>query len=187
MIERRFAELRAADVVFGVLSGHASVFDQETRIRDYHEVIAPTAFDRALREQQDVVLLANHDGLPLAATYAGNLHLLKDSTGLAVRAELPDTTMGRDVEALTRAGILRSMSFGFQVRDEEWTPRDGGGDLRTIKDVDLFDVSVVTFPAYAGTDLALRAMNAPDRPPTNVPRVTARGQAALIRARLKVK
>lgn len=185
-VERRFTELRA-DVAAGVLTGHASVFDQETRIRDFYEVISPAAFDRALRENQDVVLLANHEGLPLAATYAGNLHLSKDGTGLAVRSELPDTTMGRDVEALTRAGILRSMSFGFQVRDEEWSSRDGGGDLRTIKDVDLFDVSVVTFPAYAGTDLALRALGAPEGRPTTVPHVTARGQHALIRARLKAR
>ena len=49
------------------------------------------------------------------------------------------------------------MSFGFVVRDETWQPGDGGPDVRTVLDVDLFDVSVVTFPAYPQTDAAVRS------------------------------
>lgn len=180
-LERRTVEARAA--VEGTrLVGYASVFDEETRIRDFHERVDRAAFDRALRENQPVALLVNHDGLPLATTYGGTLNLSTDAHGLRMAAGLPDTSLGRDVRELTSRGDLRSMSFGFVVRDEEWSVRDDGAQLRTIKDVDLFDVSVVTFPAYAGTEVSLR-----NRPaPTDVPRVTARGQHALIRARLRI-
>lgn len=185
-MERRFTRTDAATLEGNRLSGHASVFMEQTRIRDFVERIAPCAFDRALRERHDVVLLANHDGLPLGTTYAGTLRLATDERGLRIDSDLPDTSLGRDVRELARRGDLRSMSFGFQVTDEDWSKRDDGTPLRTIKDVTLFDVSVVTFPAYAGTDVALRAMNPPHGPhATDRPRVTARGQAALIRARIK--
>lgn len=184
-MERRFVKTDRASVDGMRLRGHASVFNEETRIRDFWELVHPGAFDRALRENQDVVLLANHDGLPIGATYAGTLRLGVDDRGLAIDADLPETTLGRDVAELTRRGDLRAMSFGFVVREDEWTTRDDGSQLRTLLDLDLFDASVVTFPAYAGTDLALRYAGELPTPPATRPRVTARGQHALIRARLK--
>ena len=179
-MERR--EYRAATAVEGNrLIGHPSVFNQRARIKDFWEEVAPGTFDRALREQHDVVCLANHDGLPLGRTTAGTLRLGTDADGLTLDNDLPDTTLGRDVRELVRRGDLRSMSFGFQVTDEAWSVLEDGSQLRTIRDVDLFDVSVVTFPAYAGTDLALR-----HRPTITTPRpITAREQAVRIRARMR--
>lgn len=177
-VDRFTAEFRAT-VEGNKLVGHAAVFGQRARIRDFDEEIDPAAFDRALTEQQDVVLLANHEGLPLARRSSGTLRLSTDRTGLRTEADLPDTTLGRDVRELTRRGDLRSMSFGFVVRSDDWTTTEDGMQLRVIRDVDLFDVSVVTFPAYAGTDLALR-----NRPPTQ-PALTARDQAVRIRARIR--
>lgn len=183
-IERRFVRADSATLQGNTLRGHASVFNEETRIKDFWEQIDPAAFNRAIREKHDVVLLANHDGLPLGATYSGTLRLGTDARGLAFDNDLPDTTLGRDVRELTARGDLRSCSFGFQVRDEEWSVKPDGSQLRTIRDVDLFDVSVVTFPAYAGTDVALRAMNAPN-PPTPPRPITATEQLVRIRARMR--
>ena len=182
-MERR--EYRADTTVEGNrLVGHASVFNQEARIKDFWEQVDPAAFDRALREDQDVVCLANHDGLPLGRRSAGTLRLGTDTNGLTQETDLPDTTLGRDVRELVRRGDLRSMSFGFVVTDEDWSVREDGSQLRTIRDLDLFDVSVVTFPAYAGTDLALR-FDESRRPKIHPAPITARDQVVRIRARIR--
>lgn len=179
--DRFTAEFRA-DVAGNKLTGHAAVFNQRAMIRDFAEQIDPRAFDRALSEAQDVVLLVNHDGLPLARTASGTLRLAKADRGLAMSADLPNTTLAADVRELTRRGDLRSMSFGFFVREDEWSNLDDGTQLRTVLDVDLFDVSVVTFPAYAGTDLALR-----NRPPmhTKPKPIPAWDEAVRIRTRIR--
>lgn len=176
--DRFTAEFRAA-VEGNTLRGHAAVFNERAIIRDFAEQIDPAAFDRALSEQQDVALLVNHDGLPLARTSSGTLRLGKDDRGLTIVADLPNTTLAGDVRELTRRGDLRSMSFGFIVKADSWSNLEDGTQLRTVLDVDLFDVSVVTFPAYAGTDLALR-----NRPPikNNTP-LSAWDEAVRIRAR----
>jgi HK97 family phage prohead protease len=179
--ERRFAEFRA-DVSTGRLVGHAAVFDQETRIGEFLERIDRSAFDDVL--DGDTVLQLEHQGLPLARTTSGTLRLGKDATGLVVDADPADTTAGRDLRALVARGDLYSMSFGFTVAQDSWERRDDGQHLRTIHQVGrLYDVSVVTFPAYLGTDVALRHAFGDVPAPPNTPRYTARGQAALIRAR----
>jgi len=176
-------EVRAA-VEGNRLAGHAAVFGQETFISgwDFYEVISSRAFDRVLKEDQDVVLQVDHQGMPIARTKAGTLRLGKDSTGLTIDAEIADTSLGRDVRELVGTGVLSSMSFGFTVAVDAWSRRKDGGQLRSVEEVGrLYDVSVVTFPAYAGTDVSLRSRlgDAPKIPA----RDTARGQAALIRAR----
>lgn len=179
-MDRFTAEFRA-DIQGNKLVGHASVFGQRAQVRDFHEEVDPAAFTRALAENQDVVLLANHEGLPLARTTSGTLRLSTDRQGLRTEADLPDTSLGRDVRELTRRGDLRAMSFGFIVKDDDWSDLEDGTQLRVIRDVDLFDVSVVTFPAYAGTDLALR-----NRPaPRTTPALSARDQVVRIRARIR--
>lgn len=178
-MERRSVQIRADIAASGRLTGHAAVFNQETRIGDFYEVISPGAFDRVLRERQDTVLQAEHAGLPMASTWAGTLTLGTDSDGLTMDADIADTSLGRDVRVLVGRGDLRSMSFGFTVSEDVWTVRKDGAQLRTITELErLWDVSVVTFPAYAGTDVALR--NEIVTPP-QMPRITARDQAARIR------
>lgn len=182
-MERRTLEVRVA-AEGNRLVGHAAVFDQETFISgwDFWETINSRAFDRVLREDQDVILQVDHQGMPLARTTASTLRLSKDSVGLVMDADLPDTSLARDVRELTRLGVLSKMSFGFTVAEDAWSRRKDGGQLRSVEEVGrLYDVSVVTFPAYAGTDVALRSQlgDAPKIPP----RGNARGQAALIRAR----
>lgn len=179
-MERRTLEVRAA-VEGNRLVGHAAVFDQSELIRDFYESVDRRAFGRVLRERQDTVLQVDHAGMPLARTTSGTLRLGVDSTGLTIDADLADTTLGRDVRTLVDRGDLSKMSFGFQVAEDAWHVRKDGAQHRTILDVGrLFDVSVVTFPAYAGTDVALRAAVYGDLPkiPT---RPSVRGQVARIR------
>lgn len=149
-------EVRAADKG-RTIGGYAAVFNSTADIGDsFREVIAPGAFAGAL--SQDVRALVDHDtGRVIGRTTAGTLRLSEDATGLAVEIDLPDTTDGRDLATLIERGDVSGMSFGFIVTKQTW---DETGDIpiRTIEAVDLREVSVVAFPAYDDTTIALRSL-----------------------------
>jgi len=142
------------------LEGYAAVFDQlSERMFGFVEKIAPGAFTRAIKENQDVRALVDHEPSKLLGrTKSGTLSIKQDDHGLSVKIDPPDTSTGRDIVESVRRGDVDQMSFGFVIRDESVERGAGpdGLDVRTINDVDLFDVSVVTFPAYPQTDVSLR-------------------------------
>lgn len=151
--------LRAEDSGDGLsLSGYASVFDADYEITDalgtYTERVAPGAFTRTLDHGADVRLLINHDGLPLARTKSGTLKLSEDDTGLLTEAQLDgESPTVRSLKSAMDRGDADQMSFAFRVTRQEWN--DDYTD-RTIREVQLFDVSVVTFPANPATSVSLR-------------------------------
>jgi len=153
------AEVRADDD--GILvEGYAAIFNEETDIGGYfREKIEPGAFSEAIG-RDDVVFLINHDGLPLARTRSGTLTLSEDDKGLKIstRLEEGDPDVARIVGKMKR-GDLDKMSFAFWPDVQEW---DDSGDipLRTIKKASLHDVSIVTTPAYDGTEIGLRSLEA---------------------------
>jgi len=181
ILESRTAILRDVEVRRDVnrgdigFAGHAAVFDQRTSIGNplswgFYEQIATGAFTKTIQEA-DVRFLIDHDpSLLLARTKSGTLRLSEDKLGLATDADLASTTYGRDLAILLERGDVSQMSFGFQVPKgkDEWTieqvETDDGTtvdvEVRTIREAKLFDVSVVTFPAYEGTDAQLRSMTA---------------------------
>lgn len=139
------------------IGGYAAVFNTETDIGWFRERIAPGAFATAI--SGDVRALFDHDpGRVLGRTISGTLRLAEDATGLSCEIDLPDTSDGRDVETLVARGDVSGMSFGFRVTREEWDETNPQSPLRTILEVELFEVSVVTFPAYADTEIALRSL-----------------------------
>lgn len=153
------AEIRAeADGI--KVSGYAAVFNQEADIGGwFREVIAPGAFDEALG-RDDVVFLINHDGLPLARTRSGTLSLSVDDHGLKMETTLdPDDPDVKSIIPKMKRGDLDKMSFAFLPEAQEWDETTDP-PLRTIKKASLFDVSIVTTPAYDGTDIGLRALAA---------------------------
>lgn len=158
-MKRLVAEFRA-EVTGDTLRGHAAVFGQQADIGPFVEELAPTAFDAVLAGDPDVRALINHDpNLLLARTTNGSLKLATDDTGLAVEFKIPDTSYGRDLQVLVGQGLLTGMSFGFTPGEEQWSRTDGGRRLWTHTSVaELWDVSPVTFPAYDGTDVGLRAL-----------------------------
>ena len=155
-------EVRAADDGSVKVEGYAAVFDEETNIGDvFREVIRKGAFRNALERKDDVAFLINHGGLPLARTRSGTLELEEDERGLKVRSTLDgsDPDVARIVPKMRR-GDLDKMSFAFSVPKggQNWAGTDADGlDLREITDTVLYDVSIVTEPAYGGTDIALRS------------------------------
>jgi len=151
-------ELRA-DTDARTITGYAAVFDQETRIGSmFREVIRPGAFTRAIEERQDVKALWNHDAnFILGRTVADTLTLSEDDHGLRITIDPPDTQTGRDmVESISR-GDVTEMSFAFVAREEKWVEDPEQLALRELIDVDLYDVSPVTYPAYSGTSVGLRS------------------------------
>ncbi|MDQ0456037.1 HK97 family phage prohead protease [Rhizobium paknamense] len=148
------------------VAGYAAIFGEVTMVGDlFEETIAPGTFARSLRGD-DIRAFYDHDtALVLGRNRAGTLRLAEDARGLSVEIDLPDTTAGRDVRTLIARGDVSGMSFGFEAVGEEWDftralPR------RTITDVNLFEVSIVSIPAYAGTSIALRSLECARRSDT---------------------
>jgi HK97 family phage prohead protease len=110
-----------------------------------------------LNDGADVRLLIDHEGVPLARTKSGTLALEEDERGLRVEAELdPANPDAMRVLSAMRRGDLSQMSFAFRtVKDSYNSDRS----VRELKEVQLFDVSIVTFPAYEETVAELRSRN----------------------------
>lgn len=146
----RTMEVRAAGSM--VLEGYAALFDEETDLGAFREVIARGAFDDVLED--DVRLLIDHEPPPLARTKNGTLQLSVDDKGLKYRAELVDTQVARDLYAMVKRGDISQSSFAFTIAEQEW---DSTAELRTVTKVArLFDVSPVTMPAYEQTSVVAR-------------------------------
>jgi HK97 family phage prohead protease len=137
-------------------TGYAAVFNSPSEdLGGFIEYVAPGAFKRSLQSRNEIKLLWNHDsGEPLASVRGGSMQLVEDERGLKVTATLPQTSRGRDVAELLRSKVIDSMSFGFNVIKDSWS-RDG--QTRTLESVRLFEVSVVSFPAYAATTAQVRS------------------------------
>lgn len=162
------------------LEGYVTEFDVETTLAEgqpyaWREVIRRGAFASSLAADGSIKLLHSHDtGRVIASRKmrggkaSGTLELMEDERGLKFRAEIPDTTEGRDLIVQVERGDLDGMSFGFETVRETW---DDNQRKSEILEVRLFEVSVVAFPAYnkADFDLVLRSAGASDKPRQHTP------------------
>lgn len=142
----------------GVISGHAALFDSLSEdMGGWFERIAPGAFAASILED-DVRCLRDHEEcMVLGRNRAGTLKLAEDDRGLAIECPLPDTSYARDLAVSLARGDISQMSFGFSVmspNDEVWE-NIGGKTVRTLLRVKLYDVSPVTYPTYASTDVQI--------------------------------
>lgn len=153
------AEVRSLDTGDGALKigGYAAQFNKEATGLSFREVIAPGAFSRSLQSGEPVYLLVNHDtnGIPLASTASGTLNLSEDEVGLRMEANLdPANPKAQELYSAINRGDIAKMSFAFTVAPEGSSRSDG---LRTLTDLNLFEVSAVTWPAYNDTALGARS------------------------------
>ena len=157
-----------ADPTGNTIEGHAAVFGQTTNICGcFDETISRGAFDKT--DFTDVVLSVNHDisKIPLARsrnnTKNSTLQLSVDDMGLDTRSVL-DIENNQEAKALYSAiqrGDMSGMSFIFDVSDDAWTGEDTDHPARTITGIGkVYEVSVVSFPAYDGTDINARSQSA---------------------------
>lgn len=158
-LERRaWAECRAEASDNGrKIRGYGIVFNSmSVDLGGFREIIAADAVDRTLNEGLDVRALVDHDSAKvIGRTRSGTLRLRKDSRGLAVEIEPDDEiSYARDIMRAVARGDVSGMSFAFRVIEDEWN-YDSKTPIRTVTDMRVSEVSIVTFPAYQTTDVGV--------------------------------
>lgn len=162
--ERRvipIGELRVSRATDGPtkINGHAAKFDMLSEdLGGFRERIAPGCFAKTI-QSDDIRALWNHDSnIVMGRNKAGTLRLWEDSAGLAYEVDAPQNQFIRDmVLSPIERGDVSQCSFGFYTLQDKFTKVDGEW-IRTLLEVELFDVSPVTFPAYNSTDVAVRSL-----------------------------
>ncbi len=171
-MERRFlsaatcpVRLEKRDGNQDILAGYAAVFytpdDPGTEFQlysDCKERIMPTAFDRAIREGQDVRALFNHDpNCLLGRRSAGTMKCSADKRGFLYEIVPGDTSIARDVCQHVKRGDVTGSSFSFRVVKQMFAT-EGDMDIREVHDVDVYDAGPVVFPAYDATTAGMRSI-----------------------------
>jgi hypothetical protein len=137
------------------IKGHAAVFNSIADLGWFKEMVQPGAFKDSIIVD-DIRALFNHDAnYVLGRNKPGTLILAEDERGLAVDIEPPGTQWANDLITSMERGDVSQMSFGFETIDASWDVIDTE-EVRVLKRVKLWDVSVVTFPAYDQTDAQVR-------------------------------
>lgn len=139
------------------LVGYAAIFDSPSEPMPFTEYVKRGAFSKTINDGADVRLLIDHEGVPLARSKSGTLVLEEDDKGLRVEAELdPNNPDAARIMSAMKRGDLNQMSFAFRTIKDNW---NNDRSVRELREVQLFDVSVVTFPAYEETVAELRNKN----------------------------
>lgn len=137
---RRPVEIRAA--ADGTFTGYGSVWGV---LDSYGDVVAKGAFSQTLREYgaegRMPALLWQHDMADPCGTW---IEMREDDHGLYVRGRFADTARGRDARTLLMEGAISGLSIGFRTRKSKVDDETG---IRTLLDVKLYEISIVTFPA----------------------------------------
>ena len=143
-----------------VIEGYPIVFNQETDLGEWREVIEPASVnDKLLR---DVALMVGHDFgmIPLAHSRRNNenstMRLTADETGVKMRAllDVENNPKAKEAYSAIKRGDMSGMSFAFIVNEDRWEDLDTDKPLRRITGMsDIFEVSLVAFPAYKGTSV----------------------------------
>jgi len=161
-VERRYTplcELRVASDDSGKkLVGYAAVFEKLSEpMMFFREKIAKGAFADTLNE--DVRALWEHNSqYVLGRNTNGTLTLKEDNVGLRAEVVPPPTQWANDLMVSVERGDISQMSFGFYTLKDTWDNTDEKNVIRTLDKVRLFDVSIVTYPAYPDTSVAVRSL-----------------------------
>ncbi len=154
------------------LVGYAAMYNSLSKdLGGFREQIMPGAFKRSIDAGDDVKALFNHNPNAVLGRVKNNtLTFMPSGRGLKFRVQLdPFQQSHRDLHAAIKRGDIDSCSFAFTVPQggDSWEHKADGSSVRTLKDVDLMDVSAVTYPAYNDTAVAARSL--PDYSVATVP------------------
>ena len=162
----RHVDFRASGASDGLtLDGYGAVFNEWTEISDhlgvYRERIVPGAFKRTIG-QRTPVLQFDHGAHPLIGSIPlGRItSISEDARGLRVKARLSDNWLVEPVRDAIRDGGVTGMSFRFRVINEDWSRASDGIEERSIKEIELYEVGPVVFPAYEQTTVGVRSREA---------------------------
>lgn len=158
VIER--VEIRAGDgddkapILSGVVNTYGKLSED---LGGFREKFESGAFTKSI-SGRDIVALSQHDSRsPLGRTKSGTLTLRDSKSSLEFELPLPDTSAGRDIAVLAKRGDLGGMSFGFRATIDEWDETQDP-PIRTVREAELYEISVVTSPAYPDTSVAVRSL-----------------------------
>lgn len=128
--------------------------------KKFREKIAKGAFRNAIENRtKEIDFLAEHNNSKiLASTRNGSLELREDDRGLFMSATIAATSWGQDYYELISNGLVSSMSFGFRALKDSWSHANGMA-VRTVKQLELFEVSVVKDPAYSQSAISARGID----------------------------
>lgn len=131
--------------------------------RQWREVIPNGVFSDALAKSRmigrDIDFYVDHDKSKILASTSNNsLKLEEDEYGLYIDAKISPTTWGKDLFVLVKDGIIKGLSFGMKVLRDNWSRDTDGVPLRTILEIDLFEISALKVPAYPQTLLESRGL-----------------------------
>jgi uncharacterized protein len=145
------------DETENVIEGYFALYEQETELfKNTYEIISRGAFDNTIKK--DVRALWNHNTqYVLGRSKNGSLQLRADEKGLFGTIKLPKTQYAEDLYELVKRGDIDQASFGFNILDEDLEELSNGGYRWRMKDIDLHEISVVTFPAYENTTVHARS------------------------------
>lgn len=140
-----------------VIEGYFALYESETELwAGSYEIISKGAFENTI-QKNDIRALWNHNTqYVLGRNKNGSLQLKADDKGLFASIKLPNTQYAEDLYSLVQRGDIDQASFGFNILDEELEELADGGYRWRIKDIDLHEISVVTFPAYENTSVQAR-------------------------------
>lgn len=141
-----------------VIEGYFALYESETELYEgVYEIISRGAFAETLNK--DIRALWNHDTTKVLGRIGnGTLELKEDEKGLFARFKLPNTSYADDLLELVKSGYVNQASFGFYINDEKIEELASGYFRWRINKIDLFEVSVVTFPAYENTSVSARSI-----------------------------
>lgn len=144
------------------LEGYAAVFGTPTRIDSWEgrfdEVIERGAFAKTITERTPVLQFDHGHDVATGSVPIGAIEELKeDERGLFVRARLHDNARVEPIRQAIESGAIDGMSFRFRVTREEWDETDDV-PTRTIREVELFELGPVVFPAYEATTVGVRSL-----------------------------
>ena len=174
-------EVRAAGDGMGTIGGYALKWMRYSQnLGGFVEQVGRSAVAKSLADGVDVLARYNHDdNALLGRTSSGTLVLREDDEGLEYEVRLPDTSVARDLYALTQRGDVHQSSFAFYTMDEEWGLTEQGFPLRTLLAVQLVDVAPVNTPAYLDTSSAVRSLaHVINADPEDIPALVERGEVA---------
>lgn len=145
------------------IEGYAIVCNSESEDLGFREVIAPEALVGII-EKSDCLMLLEHDrkkGILARSKYGkGSLSLEVDDTGLKFRFTCPNTAIGDEAYEGVKRGDYQNCSFAFVADQDEWTKKDNGEYLRTIRSFKYIkDCSIVAEPAYGATSVSCRSFD----------------------------
>lgn len=157
-IEQRSVEFRSEG---NIVSGVAIVFDSPSADMGFTEYIDREAITEDLINNSDIFALLDHSFEKVLARSKngnGSLHLEVKEDGLHFSYQIPNTIWGQELREHINRSEIEGNSFGFVVKEDEWSKDSEGKYIRHIKKIDLVEISAVYMPAYPQTEIAMRGL-----------------------------